>query len=56
VFRFNQTKIYIKIYSKCSYMFRFNQNIIREPTVCASQKLKYWRQLKHFVIELTPIS
>jgi len=33
-------------------MFRFNKNIIREPTVCASLKLQYWRQLKYFVIEL----
>jgi hypothetical protein len=27
-------------------MFRFNQTIIMEPTVCASLKLQYWRQLK----------
>jgi hypothetical protein len=33
-------------------MFRFNQTIIREPTVCASLKLQYWRQLKYFVIEV----
>ena len=33
-------------------MFRFNQTIIREPTVCASIKLQYWCQLKYFVIEL----
>jgi hypothetical protein len=33
-------------------MFRFNQTIIREPTVCASLKLQYWCQLKYFVIEL----
>jgi len=33
-------------------MFRFNQNIIREPTVCASLKLQYWCQLKYFVTEL----
>jgi hypothetical protein len=33
-------------------MFRFNKNITREPTVCASIKLQYWRQLKYFVIEL----
>jgi len=33
-------------------MFRFNQTTIREPTVCASLKLQYWRQLKFFVIEL----
>jgi len=33
-------------------MFRFNQTIIREPTVCASLKLQYWRQLKYFVIKL----
>jgi len=33
-------------------MFRFNQTIIREPTVYASLKLQYWRQLKYFVIEL----
>ena len=45
-------KIYIKIYNKCSYMFRFNQTIIREPTVCASLKLQYCCQLKYFVIEL----
>jgi hypothetical protein len=32
-------------------MFRFNQTIIREPRVCASLKLQYWRQLKYFVIE-----
>jgi hypothetical protein len=44
--------MYIKIYNKYSYMFRSNQTIIREPTVCASLKLQYWRQLKHFVIEL----
>jgi hypothetical protein len=31
-------------------MFRFNQIIIREPTVCVSLKLQYWRQF--FVIEL----
>jgi len=46
------TKIYFKIYNTCSYMFRFNKTIIREPTVCASLKLQYWRQLKYFVIEL----
>jgi hypothetical protein len=45
-------KIYIKIYNKLSYMFWFNQTIIREPTVCASIKLQYWRQLKYCVIEL----
>jgi hypothetical protein len=28
-------------------MFRFNQTNIREPTVCASLKLQYWRQLKY---------
>jgi len=33
-------------------MFRFNQTIIREPTVCASLKLQYWCHLKYFVIEL----
>jgi hypothetical protein len=33
-------------------MFRFNKTIIREPTMCASLKLQYWRQLKYFVIEL----
>jgi len=33
-------------------MFRFNQTIIREPTVCALLKLQYWRQLKYFVIEV----
>jgi hypothetical protein len=33
-------------------MFRFNQTTIREPKVCASLKLQYWRQLKYFVIEL----
>jgi hypothetical protein len=33
-------------------MFRFNKTIIREPTVCASLKLQYWRQLKYFVVEL----
>ena len=27
-------------------MFRFNKTIIREPTVCASLKLQYWRQLQ----------
>jgi len=32
--------------------FWFKQTIIREPTVCASLKLQYWRQLKYFVIEL----
>jgi len=26
-------------------MFRFNKTIIREPTVCTSRKLQYWRQL-----------
>jgi len=36
-------------------MFWFNKILIREPTVCASLKLQYWRQLKYFVIELTPI-
>ena len=45
-------KFRLKIYNKCSYMFRFNKTIIREPTVCASLKLQYWRQLKYFVIEL----
>jgi hypothetical protein len=45
-------KIHIRIFNKCSYMFRFNQTIIREPTVCASLKLQYCRQLKYFVIEL----
>jgi hypothetical protein len=25
-------------------MFRFNKTIIREPMVCASLKLQYWRQ------------
>jgi hypothetical protein len=34
-------------------MFRFNQTIIMEPTVCASLKLQYWRQLKYLVIELS---
>ena len=33
-------------------MFRFTQTVIREPTVCASLKLQYWRQLKFLVIEL----
>jgi hypothetical protein len=33
-------------------MFRFNQTIIREPTVCASLKLQYWCQLIYFVIKL----
>jgi hypothetical protein len=33
-------------------MFRYNKTIIREPTVCASLKLQYWRQLKYFVIEM----
>jgi len=33
-------------------MFRFNETIIREPTVCASLKLQYWSQLKYFVIEI----
>jgi hypothetical protein len=33
-------------------MFWFIQTFIREPTVCASLKLQYWRQLKYFVIEL----
>jgi hypothetical protein len=33
-------------------MFRFNKTIIREPTVCDSLKLQYWRQLKYFVVEL----
>ena len=28
-------------------MFRFSQTNIREPTVCASLKLQYWRQLKY---------
>ena len=28
-------------------MFRFNKTIIREPTVCASRKLQYWRQLNY---------
>jgi hypothetical protein len=55
MFRFNQTKIYIKIYNKCFYMSRFNQTVVREPTVCASLKLQYWRQLIYFVIELAPI-
>jgi hypothetical protein len=49
---FRNVKICIKNYNKCSYMFRFNKTIIREPTVCASLKLQYWRQLKYFVIEL----
>jgi hypothetical protein len=42
----------MKIYNKCSYMFWFNQTIIREPTVYASLKLQYWCQLKYFVTEL----
>jgi hypothetical protein len=33
-------------------MFRFNQTIIREPTICGSLKLQYWCQLKYWVIEL----
>jgi hypothetical protein len=33
-------------------MFRFNKTIINEPTMCASLKLQYWRQLKYFFIEL----
>jgi len=33
-------------------MFWFDKTIFREPTVCASLKLQYWRQLKYFVIEL----
>jgi hypothetical protein len=33
-------------------MFRFNQTITKEPTVCASLKLQYWHQLKYFVIVL----
>ena len=33
-------------------MFRFKNTIFREPKVCASLKLQYWRQLKYFVIEL----
>jgi len=33
-------------------MFRFNITVIREPTVCASLKLQYWRQLKYFVNEV----
>jgi hypothetical protein len=33
-------------------MFWFNQTIVREPTVYASLKLQYWRQLKYFVVEL----
>jgi len=33
-------------------MFRFNQTIVKEPTVCVSLKLRYWHQLKYFVIEL----
>ena len=33
-------------------MFRFNQTVIKEPTVRASLKLQYWYQLKYFVIEL----
>ena len=37
-------------------MFRFNQTIIREHTVCASLKLQYWRKLKYFVIELCRVS
>jgi hypothetical protein len=49
VFQFNQTKIYTKNYSKCSYMFRFNQIIIREFTVCAPLNLRYWRQFNNKV-------
>jgi hypothetical protein len=33
-------------------MFRLNKTIIREPTVCASLKLQYWRQLQYFFAEL----
>jgi len=33
-------------------MFRFNQTIIREPTVCALLKLQYWHQLKYFITEV----
>jgi hypothetical protein len=32
-------------------MLRFNQTVIREPTVCASLKLQYLCHLKYFVIE-----
>jgi hypothetical protein len=42
----------LNIYNKCSYIFRFNKTIIREPTVCASLKLQHWCQLIYFVIEL----
>jgi hypothetical protein len=43
--RVANVKIYIMIYSKCSYMSRFNQTINRKPTVCALLKLQYWCQL-----------
>ena len=46
---YKMLEIYIKIYNKFSYMFRFNQNIIREPTVCASLKLQHWCQLKLYI-------
>jgi hypothetical protein len=49
---FKTLKFTLRFYNKCSYIFRFNQTIIREPTVCASPKLQCWRQLKYFVIEL----
>jgi len=49
---FKILNIYIKIYNKSSYMFRFNKTIIREPTVRASLKLQHWCQLIYFVIEL----
>jgi len=39
----------MKIHNKCSYTFRFNWTIIREPAVCASLKLQYWRQFNNKV-------
>jgi hypothetical protein len=40
------------MYNKCTYMFQFNKTIIREPTMCALLKLKYWRKLNYFFIKM----
>ena len=45
-------KFTLKITINAPTCFDFTKTIIREPTVCASLKLQYWRQLKYFVIEL----
>jgi len=42
--------MYIKNYNKCFYMFRFNQTIIREPTVCYNKNYQQMRLLYYVFI------